>query len=486
MLSERSLFIQNNWIEGESSTLIHKSPLTSKISWQGKIASLKQIIFAVHSAHQAQEKWTNQTFDDRVNVLKRYQQQIEKNREWLASIIHEEVGKPLWECEAEVGAISKKIDLTIKAYKERCQDQNTDSQYVKYLPLGTVAVIGPFNFPMHIPQGQIMPALLAGNTVVFKPSEKAIKSAQALVHLWDQSDPPKGIWNMVSGGAEQSQYLMLQDHIKGIYFTGSEKVGRSIARFFSKDLSKLIALELGGNNPIIINKIENQKVAIQHILMSAYVSAGQRCTCARRLIMVETTKNRSLLKELIKDIKKIRVGPTVNNGLLGPVISLEQRANLLRKQSELIQKGAKILVEMKSITEDTPYVSPALIDVTTLTDLDDDENFGPLLQLKWVSSIEEAFFEANKTRFGLSAAILSDQKHDFLQAQKILKVGILNWNSPCTGASSLAPFGGQKASGNYRPAGFHMIDSCVQVQAKTRHSNLNEISQFNQWIEAEK
>eukprot|EP01047_Picozoa_sp_COSAG01_P017684 COSAG01_NODE_941_length_12576_cov_118.998557_4_plen_491_part_00 len=477
MLSKRSLFIQNNWITGKDTLFTSINPSNDQINWHGNSASLEQITFAIQSAKAVQQKWWESGFTARCQVLKRYQSQLEKNKRWLAELIKKETGKPMWESLQEVQGMIQKIPVSIQAYQERCAEKVRELagdkfNKTQFKALGVIAILGPFNFPGHIPQGQIVPALLAGNSVVFKPSDKCPLVALAMMHLWQQADPPSGILNCVQGGARVAQVLVVQNTVNAVFLTGSEQVGRDIHHFFAGNYKKLLALELGGNNAIVLTQTKQQQAAIDCIIQSAFATAGQRCTCARRLVIVKNSANRRLLTNLIKQVKRLKIGSRYSQALMGPVISKQSREVLLQKQQQYIGLGAKVLLKMKSVGLKGAYLSPGILDASHLSHCEDEELFGPLLQVRWVDDLDQAIFEANQSRFGLSATLLSNDKKEFDYFYKHINAGVINWNCPSTGASGLAPFCGVGASGNHRAAGYFMVDSCVQPIASTQSNSL--------------
>ncbi|MEK9657296.1 MAG: succinylglutamate-semialdehyde dehydrogenase [bacterium] len=486
MLSKRSLFIQNNWVKGKGEAFYSRNPRTDNLNWKGRAASIEQINFAIKSAGNVQEQWWEKGREFRQDVLMRYTDQLTRNKEWLAEIIGQETGKNPWECRAEVAGMIHKMTVSVEAYHERCVEKerelNLTKNYTKFKPLGVIAILAPFNFPGHLPQGQLIPALLAGNTVVLKPSEYCPMVGLAMASLWEQSQPPAGVLNVIQGNADVGRALVVHDDINAIFFTGSEEHGREIAQFFSGKYEKLLALELGGNNPLILTKVKDQQSAIECIIQSAFSTTGQRCTCARRLIVVKNNENKKLVDDLIKASKALVIGDQYKKSLMGPLISKNARKMALEQQQAYIAKGAKSLLEMKALGKKGAFISPGIIDISALTEDDDEECFSPLLKVSWVEDLQEAIFEANKSRFGLSAALLSDDKNEFSSFYSQIKAGIINWNTPTIGSSAYAPFAGVGASGNHRSAAYLMIDSCVTAIASTQQEHCRPIQNSQQWF----
>jgi succinylglutamic semialdehyde dehydrogenase len=372
----------------------------------------------------------------------------------LHRLISEEVGKPLWESKEEVAAMISKVAISIRAQEERAGEWSRGNVHVRHKPHGTLAVIGPFNFPGHLPNGHIVPALLAGNSVVFKPSELTPRVGKALVDLWQL---PEEKLRLVQGGPEVGQRLATDPEINGLLFTGSHKTGTALARLFGNMPEKILALEMGGNTPLVVHTVDDMRAAAQTIILSAYVTSGQRCTCARRLIVTE--EGAEVIDVLVEMTAKIRIGSYTDSPepFMGPVINEKAANRVMANYKGLITRGGKPLVSMK---QDGRFLTPGLVDVTSVVDRPDEEIFGPLLQLIRVKTLDAAIVEANNTRYGLAAGILSDNERDYVKFRNQVKAGVINWNNRTTGASSAAPFGGVGISGNHRPTALYSVDIC--------------------------
>jgi succinylglutamic semialdehyde dehydrogenase len=359
-----------------------------------------------------------------------------------------------------------KIDISINAYEERCRETvkplSDAISITRHRPHGVVAVLGPFNFPGYLPLGQIVPALLAGNCVVFKPSELTPKCGEMLVQMIERAEIPPGVLTLVQGGKNTGKLLVEHADIKGVFFVGSWNGGKALAEYFGSHPEKILALEMGGNNPLVVTNIKDNDAAAYLTVQSAFLTSGQRCTCARRLIVPRGDQGDRFIQALIKMMSKINVGPYTQkpDPFMGPVISNQAMEALLNAQQALIAKGAKPLVEMKKWGDKGSFLSPGVIDVTEVAEREDKEFFGPLLQLIRVTDFQAAIAEANNTAFGLTAGLLSDNKSDYEHFLLHVKAGIINWNMPMTGNSSGAPFGGIGKSGNNRPSGFYTVDYC--------------------------
>jgi succinylglutamic semialdehyde dehydrogenase len=403
---------------------------------------------------------------DRVAILEACRRDLETNGGALAEAISAETGKPRWEAKAEVAAMAAKIPITIDAWRTRRQDDvsghDGNVTATRYRAHGVLAVLGPFNFPGHIPHGHIVPALLAGNTVVFKPSEKTPLVGERIAEAWHRAGLPPGVLNLVQGGRETGAALTNHPGIDGILFTGSFEVGMALRRSLATTPSKILALEMGGNNPLVVHDVADVEAAVTLTILSAFLSAGQRCTCARRLIVTDWPGSHGYLERLIARTATILVGLPADTPepFMGPVIDEATARRLLAVQDDLIARGGVLLVEMKPLRNRTTLLSPGIIDVTGVAERADAEWFGPLLQVIRVPDFEAAITEANRTEYGLVAGLLCDEASSYEAFRRRVRAGLINWNCQTTGASSSLPFGGIGKSGNHRPSGSFAIDYC--------------------------
>jgi succinylglutamic semialdehyde dehydrogenase len=336
----------------------------------------------------------------------------------------------------------------------------------RYKPHGVVAVFGPFNFPAHLPNGHILPALLAGNAVIFKPSEQTPLVGELYGELFQDCGLPAGALNLLQGGRETGVALASHAGIDGIFFTGSSEAGIAISKASQENPGKILALEMGGNNPLLVHRISDFKAAAYWTIQSAFITSGQRCSCARRLIVINDAEGDAFLAGLVSMTGAVRVGPYTQRPepFMGPVISPAAAKSLLAAQDELVRRGARQLLVMQQVGESTAMLTPGLIDVTEVNRTDV-EVFGPLLQIIRVKNFHDAIDEANKTRYGLTAALFSDDRALFDQFYRRIRAGVVNFNRPTTGATGHLPFGGIGWSGNHRPSGYFAVDYCSYAVA---------------------
>ena len=262
--------------------------------------------------------------------------------------------------------------------------------------------------------------------------------------------------------------------IDGLFFTGSSQTGKQLHQQFAAQPQKILALEMGGNNPLIVGEYKHLDATVHHIVQSAFISAGQRCTCARRLLVPTGPAGDQLLARLVEVSARLKVGhfDDADPPFMGAVISLKAAETLLLAQQALIDQGASALLEMKSIKPGTALLSPGIVDVTLVANLPDEEHFGPLLQVIRYKDFYDALAIANDTRYGLAAGLLSENADQYALFLRVVRAGIVNWNRPLTGASSAAPFGGIGASGNHRASAYYAADYCAWPQASLESSTL--------------
>lgn len=438
------------------------NPATGEAVWTGPAADALAVGQAVAQARAAFPAWARRPHAERESLLRAFAQQLTTQREAMAQAISREVGKPHWEALTEVQSMIGKIDLSIEAHARRCTEFNNTQGVTRFKPHGVVAVLGPFNFPGHLPNGHIVPALLAGNSVVFKPSEFAPAVAETTARVWAAAGLPAGVLTLAQGDRETGATLAAHPDIDGLFFTGSARAGLALNELYARTPEKILALEMGGNNPLVVHRAADHPAAALLTVQSAYLSAGQRCTCARRLIVPQGSEGDLFISRLLGLLGTLRVGAATDRPepFMGPVISAAAAARLLDAQQQLVSRGARVLAGMKHLRPGTGLLSPGLLDVTTVAGRDDEELFGPLLQLIRVPDFDAAIQEANRTAYGLAAGLISDDASLYARFRAEVRAGLINWNQQLTGASSGAPFGGVGRSGNHRPSAYLAADYC--------------------------
>lgn len=477
-MSSGKLHIDGQWLAGQGAPMVSLNPASGEAIWHGQAATAADIDRAVQAARQAFPGWSGLTLERRIALVRRYAERVTERAGALARSIALETGKPLWEANSEVAAIIGKIDISVRAHAERTGTRedlvNGVRSVLSHRPHGVVAVFGPYNFPGHLPNGHIVPALIAGNTVVFKPSELTPLVAERMLALWAEAGLPPGVLNLVHGAGDSGAALAGHAGIDGVLFTGSAATGRLLHRQAGGQPQKILALEMGGNNPLIVDDDVDADAAVHAIVLSAYLSAGQRCTCARRLFVPEGAWGDALLKRLAHAVSGLRVGDfqAEPEPFMGPVISETAALEIVRAQDALVDAGADALVRCEPRAHGTGLLSPGLIDVSALGELPDEEIFGPLLQVIRYRELEQAIAQANDTRYGLSAGYLGNDRQRWEMCLRRLRAGIINWNRPITGASSALPFGGVGISGNHRPGAYYAADYCAYPVASLQSERL--------------
>ncbi|WP_443030664.1 succinylglutamate-semialdehyde dehydrogenase [Sphingomonas sp. RT2P30] len=444
--------------------LLSIEPATGAVLWRGNSGDVDAEVAAARGSWAA---WASHPLTYRIEALRRYANVVRARAEPFADLIARETGKPLWEARTEVDSVVAKVDISVAAYAERTAQRRLDSPMgsrmaLRHKPHGVLAVLGPYNFPAHLPNGHIVPALLAGNAVVFKPSEKTPAAGAFMVECFHAAGIPEGVVRLLLGGPAEGKALAAHDDIDGLLFTGSASTGIALNRAFATRPEKILALEMGGNNPIIVWDTPDLLTAATLVVQSAFTSAGQRCTAARRLI-VDTKLYDPLIATLLKLLSRIIVGAPHDDPapFMGAVIDNESADQLTESFLTLMMRGGKPLRHLERPVADRPFLLPALIDTTDLAERPDIELFGPILQVIRADSFDAAIAEANNTRYGLSASLISQDPALYDRFWANARAGIVNWNRPTNGASSSAPFGGIGWSGNHRPSAYYAADYCA-------------------------
>ncbi|WP_206089903.1 succinylglutamate-semialdehyde dehydrogenase [Pseudomonas viridiflava] len=473
-----TLYIAGAWQAGQGETITSLNPVTQQVLWSGQGATAGQVDLAVQAARQAFPGWARRSLQERIDVLEAFAARLKHHADDLARCIGEETGKPLWESATEVTTMVNKVAISVQSYRERTGEKSGPlgdaTAVLRHKPHGVVAVFGPYNFPGHLPNGHIVPALLAGNTVLFKPSELTPKVAELTVKCWIEAGLPAGVLNLLQGDRETGIALAANTGIDGLFFTGSSRTGNALHQQFAGRPDKILALEMGGNNPLVVDEVQDVDAAVYTVIQSAFISAGQRCTCARRLLVPQGEWGDAFLARLVAVSETIEVGSFDQQPapFMGSVISLDAALGLLDAQRILLAKGAVSLLEMRQPLAQSALLTPGIIDVTAVSERSDEELFGPLLQVVRYADFDAAIAEANDTHYGLAAGLLSDSEARYQQFWLESRAGIVNWNKQLTGAASSAPFGGVGASGNHRASAYYAADYCAYPVASLETGSL--------------
>ncbi|NEX91972.1 succinylglutamate-semialdehyde dehydrogenase [Caulobacter sp. 17J65-9] len=457
------LFIDGEWRESAGERLVSTDPATGEQVWTGASATRGEVEQAVRCARKAFEDWSERPREERVEFMRRYKAVLQERAPQFAKALSRETGKALWETTAELNSMIGKVDISIRAYGERTGEREAEMAFgravLRHKPHGVAVVLGPYNFPGHLPNGHIVPALLAGDTVVFKPSEETPLAGQMLVEALEAAGLPKGVVNLVQGGRETGAALIEQP-IDALLFTGSAQAGDFFRRKFADNPHVVLALELGGNNPLVVWDVEDPQAAASLVVQSAYVTTGQRCSCARRLIVKDGAEGDAVIEAVAALADRLTVGPWDANPepYMGPLISAKAADGALTKARGLIEMGGKVVRKFHRVDGTHAFVTPGLFDMTGVEGLPDDEIFAPVLQVFRVSDFDAAIAKANDTKFGLSAGLISDDEARWRRFLARSRAGVVNRNRPTTGAAGDMPFGGVGASGNHRPSAYYAAD----------------------------
>lgn len=441
-------------------------PATGETVWEGAAASAAEVQAAADRARAAFPDWADRPRQDRIDAVKRYQAVLKARAPQMAEAVSRETGKALWETTAELGAMAGKVDISIRAYDERTGERTAETGFghatLRHRPHGVAAVLGPFNFPGHLPNGHIVPALLAGDTVVFKPSEETPYIGQLMAEAFAEADLPDGVVNVVQGGRDTGAAL-LDSGIDALMFTGSGAAGAHFRRKFADDPHVILALELGGNNPLVVWDAADAEAVAGIVVQSAFVTTGQRCSCARRLIVPEGAQGDAIVEAVNAMVERLILAPwnSTPEPYAGPLISVKAAQGALKALQDRIDMGAKVIRPSGPVGNlPGAFVRPAIIDVTGV-EAPDEEMFAPFLSVTRVASFGAAIAAANATRYGLSAGLVSDDPANWEHFIRRIRAGVVNFNRPTTGAAGDMPFGGLGASGNHRPSAYYAADYCA-------------------------
>lgn len=478
-----SNLIGGQWIAIPGSGLASTSPADPSRTIHACQPNIDHVEQAVRAARAAAPGWARTSQEQRFAILRKFAAICKSREADLAQLISDETGKVLWDSKAEAQLLPAKVEITL--------DQSATSGLARvagfetpisptrkgicsFRPHGVMAVLGPFNFPAHLPNGHIVPALAMGNTIILKPSDKTPAIGQLLIELLhealSESHAPQGVVNLVQGGADVAAALSNHPDLDGILFTGSWPVGRRIMQANLDRPGRILALEMGGNNPAIIMPDADLKQAAIECVRSAFITTGQRCTCTRRVIVHESIAPR-LIKAICTAASHLIIGHPASTHpvFMGPLISKSARDHVLQVIGQLSRAGGELLVP--PTLPDLPgwYITPSVMRVPRFVASDDAaihpgadvEIFGPFLRVATFSTFDDALDQANSTQFGLASSIFTQDAATIDRFLAQARAGCININAGTAGASSKLPFGGLGLSGNHRPAGAFSLDYCA-------------------------
>jgi succinylglutamic semialdehyde dehydrogenase len=476
--------VQRNSAITNARRLRSTDPASGALVWAGECASSDAVAAAVGTARQAQPGWAAQSLDERIACVRAFRAEVAARGPALAEMIARETGKPRWEASAEVASMVAKVETSIAAQAERAGTRRSATAFgeavLRHRPHGVMAVLGPYNFPAHLPNGHVVPALLAGNAVVFKPSELTPAVGEAMADCWNAAGLPQDVFTLVQGGRDTGAALVAQD-IDGLLFTGSAAAGAHFRRLFVDRPEVMLALELGGNNPLVVWDGDAAEAA-SLIVQSAFITTGQRCSCARRLIVPQGAFGDAVVAALAELAERLTVGAwdEIPEPFMGPLISAQAAARAGEQAAQIVALGARVIRPFAGIAgRSAAFVTPSILDVTGLT-VPDEEIFAPVLQVTRVADFTQAIAAANATRYGLSAGLVTGDDALWNRFVGEARAGVINRNRPTTGAAGTMPFGGLGESGNHRPGAYYAADYCAwpiaSFEAKSAIGNAANIA----------
>jgi alpha-ketoglutaric semialdehyde dehydrogenase len=470
-------YINGKWVDAKSGkTFENRNPA----NWDDIIGIFpksgpEDVEEAVKAARKAYQSWRLVPPPKRADIIKKAADLLVQRKEEIAREMTREMGKILLETRGDVqegidtGYYAAGEGRRLFSYTTTSELPNKFAMAIR-LPVGVAGVITPWNFPMAIPTWKIFPALVAGNTVVFKPASDTPKTATTLIQILEEAGVPEGVVNLVHGGGnEVGMAIVRHPDVDLISFTGSTAVGKVISREAS-DTLKRVSLEMGGKNAQIVLEDANLELALDGVLWGAFGTAGQRCTATSRLILHEAIYDQ-FIEMLVERVKKLKVGNGLDESTeMGPIIN-EAQLNKIHQYVEIgKQEGAKLLIGGYRLTggeydKGWFYAPTIFVDVHPKMRIAQEEIFGPVLCVIKVKSFEEAIEVLNDTVYGLSSSIYTRDVNKAFKAIRDIQAGITYINAPTIGAETHLPFGGVKQTGNgHREGGWTVFDFFTEIK----------------------
>jgi acyl-CoA reductase-like NAD-dependent aldehyde dehydrogenase len=465
--TKKGLYINGSWIQTENQEFFESvDPATELVVGYCAVATPTQVNNAVESAKAAFKLWKNTSLPERAQYLWKAAQVFEDKKEQLARTMTMEMGKVLAESLGEVGVVIETCKYMAGEGRRLCGETvssgtgNCNIMMIRQ-PVGVVACITPWNFPVALAGYKILAALISGNTVVWKPASEVALSAAIFTEVFHEIGLPKGVLNLITGaGSKVGAHLAEHMDVKVISFTGSTEVGIKLSETAAKTL-KRVALELGGKNAVIVLKDADLDLAVNAIIKAAFTTTGQRCTAASRVI-VETGVKDELLKKVVDLTRKLKAGNGLESGVdIGPLTNKQQLQAVEKYVNIAVQEGAKVECGGKrQSSERGYYYEPTVLsNVKKHHAVAQEEIFGPILSFIEVKSFEEAIEVNNDTIYGLSTSIFTRSLHFANRGAKEIESGLVYINNGTSNAEIGVAFGGTKQSGNgHREVSHHAFD----------------------------
>lgn len=486
-IKSKGNFIDGKWKVSEKSQGSIQIVSPANFDWKLPDISFgfSEIEEAVASANRAFTAWSRRSMDDRIALLRKLGDEFESRKDELARVMALEIGKPLDECRVEAGALVNKIKLTIddglKLVNSSEIDLGSGSRgQIIFRPKGVMLVIGPFNFPTHLSNGHIIPALLTGNTVILKPSEKAPFSAQTYIECFERVGFPAGVIQLLQGTGEVAQRLIRSKGINGVLATTSYEIGAKIQKEVAEEPEKIVALEMGGKNAAIVWEGSDPEKVAADLIQSCFLTTGQRCTALSR-VYIHPNLLEPVLSKFHERAKNLLISHPFEEDpkpFMGPIISAAAKEKYLRYSDIAQSEGAEIIMRPKALDGSSRiskrplplghYVTPSIAVVknwSSKSSYQNHEIFGPDVFFAPVKTLDEAIEATNAAKYGLAFSFFG-KTEEFNDVADRIEAGLVYCNRPTTGASSRLPFGGWKRSGNHRPAGIFAIYYTTQAQTR--------------------
>ena len=470
MVEQIKNYIGGEWVASRSGDMLESlNPATEEILATAPNSSADEVNAAVDAAREAYKSWRLTPAPRRGEILFRVAEVLKTHKEDLARLLTQEMGKVIAEAR---GDVQEAIDMAyymggegrrLMGYTAPVEMPNKFGMALRD-SVGVVGLITPWNFPTAVPSWKMLPALVAGNAIVFKPAEDIPAISAAFVKIFEEAGLPPGVLNMVTGAGATGDALVSNPHVRVLSFTGSTQTGLKV---YSKAaaMGKKVTLEMGGKNAIIVLDDANLDLAVEAINWSAFGTTGQRCTATSRLIVQSGIKPK-LVDALMAKAKALKLGDGLDESVdVGPLVNEKAMAKVSGYMDVAKQDGVRILIGGKRAEMERGYFfEPTLFDaVQQGMRVEQEEIFGPVLSIVEVGSMEEAVEVNNQVAYGLSSSIFTENVNVAFRAIRDLTTGIVYINHGTTGAEIQFPFGGTRGTGNgMREAGQAGLDSFTE------------------------
>lgn len=483
-------FVSNRWVVRDRPSGQWESTSPANIEWHLPHVqfSFDDVLESVSAGRRAFKAWSRLSLADRASTLMRFHDALLKRQELIARFLSLETGKPLSEALAETDLLLSKIKFTLDHGPALTQEKRFDlgiqgKAEVLYRPKGLFAVLGPFNLALSLPHGHLIPALLYGNTCIFKPSERAPYSAQIYMEAALEAEFPEGVFQMIQGNAEMGMRLVRDTDVDAVFANCTFDTGSKISRECAERPQKLLSLHLGAKNGALVWDPADLEATSEMIVRSAFMTSGQRCTALSRVYV-----KADLLGGLLTRVHEIAKSLVVSHPFeeeprpfMGPLISAAAKERFFRYSAIAESEGSEIVMRAKALEgksrllrQPLPighYVTPSIHLVPKWdpkSAYQTHEIFGPDVFFAPVDSIEEGVEALNATPYGLAASFFGSKESDFDEVASKLDFGLVYFNRGTVGSLSRLPFGGWKKSGNARPSGIFSAWAATQVQTRVK------------------